>query len=423
MTGAWTPLLEDDLAAKARETVAAISDDLERLDPARLEYRDVVDLALYFGYLARVSGDARHARLAADWLDAVLDRTAAERLLPGLYAGVAGVAWAVEHLGRRTGEPAAETSTPLDDVNAEVNDHLLHVVRRKYRRNNYDLIGGLVGIGVYFLEAMPHPSARAGLEEIVCRLDELSEPCDKGLRWLTPPESLSAWQRELAPNGYYNLGMAHGVPGIVAFLSQCVSKGVATPRSERVLVGAVHWLIGQSRSGSATRFDNWTLPGSTGSSRGSRLAWCYGDLGVALAILSAGFALREPRWIQLGIEIVDNCIALPSEQAGIIDAGLCHGAAGVAHIYGRVYQVTGDERVLREARSRYAQLIGMRTANGYGGYQSYRSHAADGTHDPTWNDDARFLTGSAGIGLALLAGVTDVPPEWDRLLLASFATT
>jgi hypothetical protein len=140
-------------------------------------------------------------------------------------------------------------------------------------------------------------------------------------------------------------------------------------------------------------------------------------------VLSAGFALRNQQWTQLGMELVDNCIALPKEQANIIDAGLCHGAAGVAHIYNRIYQVTGETRVLTEARARYAQLVAMRTADGYGGYQSYHHRdATDGPRDPTWHDDARLLTGSAGIGLAMLAGLTDVQPQWDRLLLMSFAT-
>jgi hypothetical protein len=36
-----------------------------------------------------------------------------------------------------------------------------------------------------------------------------------------------------------------------------------------------------------------------------------------------------------------------------------------------------------------------------------------------WAADAGFLTGAAGIGLALLASVTSVEPEWDRLLLVA----
>ena len=34
-----------------------------------------------------------------------------------------------------------------------------------------------------------------------------------------------------------------------------------------------------------------------------------------------------------------------------------------------------------------------------------------------WCDDPGFLTGSAGIGLALLAAISQDPPQWDQLLL------
>jgi hypothetical protein len=36
-----------------------------------------------------------------------------------------------------------------------------------------------------------------------------------------------------------------------------------------------------------------------------------------------------------------------------------------------------------------------------------------------WKDDPGFLTGSAGIGLALLAATTAVAPDWDRVLLTA----
>jgi lantibiotic biosynthesis protein len=34
-----------------------------------------------------------------------------------------------------------------------------------------------------------------------------------------------------------------------------------------------------------------------------------------------------------------------------------------------------------------------------------------------WRADPGFLTGSSGVGLALLAAATPVEPEWDRILL------
>jgi hypothetical protein len=41
--------------------------------------------------------------------------------------------------------------------------------------------------------------------------------------------------------------------------------------------------------------------------------------------------------------------------------------------------------------------------------------------DLGWQDDPGFLTGAAGVGLALLAATTPVEPAWDRLLLTAIA--
>jgi hypothetical protein len=35
----------------------------------------------------------------------------------------------------------------------------------------------------------------------------------------TDAAALPAWQRERAPASYYNLGVAHGIPGVIAFLA------------------------------------------------------------------------------------------------------------------------------------------------------------------------------------------------------------
>ena len=42
---------------------------------------------------------------------------------------------------------------------------------------------------------------------------------------------------------------------------------------------------------------------------------------------------------------------------------------------------------------------------------------ADVGDDLDWRPDPGFLTGSAGVALALLAATTAVRPEWDRVLL------
>lgn len=103
------------------------------------------------------------------------------------------------------------------------------------------------------------------------------------------------------------------------------------------------------------------------------------------------------------------------------DAGLLRGAAGMAHRLNRRAQATGEERIAEEARSWFGRLLAMRRpGEGIGGFQA---RVPDGRGGAVWADDPGFLTGSAGIGLALLAAISPVEPAWDPLLLGSALPT
>jgi hypothetical protein len=101
-------------------------------------------------------------------------------------------------------------------------------------------------------------------------------------------------------------------------------------------------------------------------------------------------------------------------ESGVLDAGICHGAAGVAHIFNRLYQATGDEELGDAARRWYRQLLTMRRpGEGIAGFPA-RNHV-DGRD--VWIADDSVLMGASGVGLVRLAAVTELEPAWDRALL------
>jgi uncharacterized protein YyaL (SSP411 family) len=135
-----------------------------------------------------------------------------------------------------------------------------------------------------------------------------------------------------------------------------------------------------------------------------------------MAILWAGMSADEPSWVEIGIETLH---ASTGRSSGVVDAGLCHGAAGLAHIYNRAFHATGDARFLQAALVWFQKTVNMQTDHGYGGFQSFMKARDATVVENPWRDDLSFLSGAAGIGLALLAGVSDVEPNWDRLILAA----
>lgn len=422
----WRPLLEGELADRAWETVNDIAEALETWSPGEAPSRRPSDpgfaigggtagQALFHGYLAEagVEGAERQAERADQLLERAIESLATVPMRPGLYAGFTGVAWAAEHLGRLGG---AEEEAEDEDMNEEIDRALLTALERGSWVGDYDLISGLVGFGVYALERVPRPSAVRCLEAIVDRLEETAESNGQGTTWFTPPEALPAISREQTPLGCYNVGVAHGVPGILPLLADACRLGIREERARPLLEGAVRWLVSQhlgEHRGAC--YPSWIGPGL--EPRPSRLAWCYGDPGIAATLLYAARVMGVEEWESAALEIATHAAEARPEDAGVRDAGLCHGAFGLAHIYNRIHQAAGGELFAEAARLWYRLGLEMRQPDrGIAGFETWSPNPG---LEPGWESDPGFLTGVSGIGLALLAGVTPVEPEWDRLLLVA----
>src|SRR5262249_14309330 len=151
----------------------------------------------------------------------------------GLHGGFAGVAWAVAHLMGWLLD--AEDDHPTRSLDAALYRHL----NGASWTGDYDLISGLAGLGVYAAERVARCAsgemAAACLERVIHLLSALAERAPAGTTWLTPPGRLGEEDRARCPGGYYNLGVAHGVPGVIGLLGLVLAPEVA-PRLSRPAV-------------------------------------------------------------------------------------------------------------------------------------------------------------------------------------------
>src|SRR5439155_14253110 len=162
----------------------------------------------------------RDLETAADFLERAAGLLSAQPMTPSLYGGITGVAWATEHLRARLFD------ADEDDSNEEIDVALLDHLNQSPWRGPYDLVYGLIGVGVYALERTPRPGAVACLERVIDRLEEVAVRGPEGIAWFTPPRHLPVTLRERSPDGHFNLGLAHGVPGAVAFLAEACRRNV-----------------------------------------------------------------------------------------------------------------------------------------------------------------------------------------------------
>ena len=398
-------MLEGSARDEALTVVAAVADALAT--------QPLDDTSLAGGSAGRA---LLHARLAADDpADDTSDRevaiTCLRHALPALrrrglsaslYRGAAGLGWVLAHLA----------GDLLDDRDrcGGLDRALAKLLERRPWPGHYDLVDGLVGIGVYAMERLDAPGGPALLEQVLARLSEVAVHTDEGVYWWTPPRRLPDAIRERSPEGHVDLGLAHGVPGVIALLGGACAAGVADATSRQLLDGAVAWLLGEGLS--AEVLPSWLAPDD--EPEPARTAWCYGEPGVAAALLVAARAAGEASWETAALRLARQAAVRSVEDAGVVDAGLCHGAAGLGLIFARLHHATGDPELLAAARFWFEHTLDLRVpGTGVAGF------TAVGPHGPV--EDAGFLVGATGVALALHAAATNREPSWDRILLLSTA--
>lgn len=404
----WRPLIVD--AGRRAAIAGVIAEIVDRVAAWRRanpstgnDHTDYATLRIYAGSddLVPDPDDEAGDALSAALVDL------GDRHEPGLYGGAARIAFAVGHLS--AGDDA--------DLACEmIETSLLRYLETP--TDNYDLISGLVGYAVPVLQRIADGKSssvsRPLAHRILDQLARLARPMPAGLAWFTPPSLLPVWQRDIAPDGYYNVGLAHGIPGVIAILARYINAGVEVDRARGLLDGAVAYLQSVAAPVEGSRYPSWIPPRERTT---SRVAWCYGDLGVAIALLSAASATGRADWRSDALALAHAMAARPFEQALCIDAGLCHGASGVAHLFNRMAQATGDGVLARAADDWFAHTLALRRGDAIAGFP--RGMPVDGRID--WEPAADLLTGATGVALALHAAISSVEPAWDQLLLADLS--
>ncbi len=374
-----TPLLRGAIADQARQTARRISDRLlaARAPSDASLAEGTAGLALVHAGLAQAFPGRGHEDAARD----AVERSArgfarAGRVPPSLFEGYVGLAWATEVIAN------------ADDSERLLDRELAAYLAGPARKGPYDLAAGLLGIGVYALERAERSWSERLLGAIVDRLSERAVRAGPGVAWRTRQEWVGEGVSARGRRGWM-LGVAHGAAGAIALLARVARSNApdAVRRRARALFDeAVPWLLAHD--------DPEGYPATLGGER-NRMGWCHGDPGIAAALAMAAELTDED-----GLRVAATRIGLRAAELAPrrarLAGGLCHGAAGLAHVFHRLYCTTGDVRFARTSRAWFARLLASPLPKRSG-----------------------WLSGAGGIALALLAATGDADAAWDRALLLS----
>lgn len=398
------PILQGALRDRALEAAVEMGDILAagpHDDDPSLS-RGAAGRAVALAYLAR---DLDRPEWLSSARAAIAEAAAAiaeQRMSVGLMQGFTGIAWAIAHLGDSELLDVPEGLDAIDEA-------LASALERTPWPGNYDLVSGLCGIGVYALE---RGDAGAGLvAAVVAALGRLAERSGAGATWFTRPDLLPAEARARVPDGYYNLGVAHGVPGAIAFLARAHGRAEAGP----LLDDALAWLFDQRLPpGSESRWPYFRGPGIEPAP--ARLAWCYGAPGIALALHAAAESRDDDR-LRAEVDAIwdETAARAGGDPRAVQGMSVCHGAAGLGHLLGRGHGASGRPDLATASAVWIERALDARRAgSGLAGYSVW---------DPAVDEESGdlqgpgLLAGLAGVALILAAAATGGDPGWDRMLL------
>ncbi len=320
--------------------------------------------------------------------------------------GLTGPFWLLHHLHKYEFLELDIEDLASDFIRAAIMESDYHL-----SQNNFDFLHGSGGI-CNFLVAFSHrPDVKAHLEKFVNALSATCLQTPQGLSmpifyYHTDPPS---------PVGTDAFSLAHGTCSMQIILAKIHKAGIAQKTCAELVYGSMEFILNHENKIEGPL--DPLYPASLGESRYSRISWCYGDINVAIALWYCGEEFKEERWRTKALNILThNTKRNTRESAGIVDACLCHGAAGNAAMYLRFWHATNDKAFYQCAEDWYElanQLIGFSEKPSEYGIKVWQGK------DDKWQYRWDFLDGAAGTGLSLISRHVDEPLHWDESLLIS----
>ena len=294
--------------------------------------------------------------------------------MPTHAAGLGGIVWAFHYLGQLK---------LIDPGDAAALDELIPYIRRFSEQallaGNLDALHG--GTGAY-ISGVIEAHGKNG-----------DAPAWPGLTpWPFDPAEV-------------DLGLAHGLPSWVLFL-----EAIGHPELDQAIEKMLAFRKSGERSVFPTRVENG-LPQFP-----SRLAWCYGDVGIGMAMVRLGRRRKGQRGkgakvlMDVGIGVLE--MAEERRDPGdtrVGDPYFCHGASGLAFMFYKAWVLSNNDKVRMAAQYWTRETIRMLESSHPAGKEYQRSGMTFG--------DGSLLNGLSGIGLSLLAITTDTLPGWESGLL------
>lgn len=193
-----------------------------------------------------------------------------------------------------------------------------------------------------------------------------------------------------------DLGLSHGMASIIVYLSQRNQYDKYC-----LLEKAVQYVIAsKNKENSGSLYPMHSIIGNNNVRQKSRLAWCYGDLGIIIALEQANEILKDSKLsniIRESIEYEAHRLAL--KDNGVLNMYFCHGSSGIAQTFLHLHKKSKVQICYKAYEYWIMQTV---------------EFIKDGCYDKT---NLALLDGIIGSALVLLGFISQGENKWEKLLM------
>lgn len=368
-----SPETADQCKKKLEEIAVCIASNLH-LSTGYGLFTGKPGIALFYLYYSRFTKEEKYFDIGNELISSALkDIASSERSSPFLSNGICGIAWCIDLL-YNTG---ISENKATDVFGPEIYDYLHHSALTALTQGNYDYLHGATGNLIYLNE----------------RKYDITLPLDKLFDWCKENSATISWP-SIIPHGkedkYNSLMVAHGNANILFLLIRVYQQSPSPTLFTKIRKLIHHYMS------SPLKTDD--MPG-----------WCSGYLGIGYLLYETAESMADEQLKTFSLSLLTNGII---DHTLVKDAGFCHGSAGIAYLYRRLYQKTGS-LYFHDAATHWcnATLDYTSDINGATRYKSYKGN--------TFYRSLSLLDGIAGTGLVLLSFLSETVPHWDRFFLLS----
>ncbi|MEM1337010.1 MAG: lanthionine synthetase C family protein [Bacteroidota bacterium] len=367
--------------------------------------------ALFQFYCAQYFDEDSYSDAGMDIISHIIDKINDNYAFPSFSTGIAGFTWTIQHL-----QAQQFIDIDYDDLLSQFDNYLSTQMKMDFEQGEYDFMHGALGYAFYFLYRYEHTKNtdlkkryQSHLSESINSLERLSIQKNNTTKWK------SFLDINKTKEGY-NLGLSHGIPSILYYLSRLQTIDVFKESAAKLIAGGANYMLELVKKDgkNLSLFPTW-IEKDAPIEYDSRIAWCYGDLGIGLSLLRAGRAIEDVAIQNHALEILKTTTTrrMPDDTL-VNDAGICHGSYGNALIYQSLFQKSNDISFKKSLD--FWIEDGVQKAihkDGYGGYKQWNGHSK------IWTSKLSVLEGIAGIGLVIIDYLSEKPNSWNECLMIS----